>query len=176
LNEDARQQFTALLQRHRAIVFKVAGSYARDREDREELAQEIATQLWRAYPRYDARRPFTTWMYRVALNVGISHLRSARPQSHEPLDDAVHELADEGIDPGGQADLRELYRCIAQLAPLDRALLLLYLEDRNQREIAEVLGISETNVATKLHRLKQRLRDQVAPTAKPRSGDAHGTR
>ncbi|MCL7714328.1 sigma-70 family RNA polymerase sigma factor [Stenotrophomonas sp. CPCC 101365] len=68
-------RFTELLQRHRGILLKVAGSYARQREDREDLAQEIAAQLWRAWPGYDPARPFSTWMYRIALNVAISQLR-----------------------------------------------------------------------------------------------------
>ena len=158
-------EFHALLEAHRRIVFKVAGTYARHPEDRADLAQEIAAQLWRAFPGYDPARSFSTWMYRIALNVAISQVRShgLRHGLVEPLDDAHADVA--GDDGSGHEDAeagRVLQRLIAGLEPLDRALLLLYLDERPQREIAEVLGISETNVATKIGRLKQRLRQQMA--------------
>lgn len=166
-SDTSREQFQALLERHRGIVFKIANTYCRHAEDRRELAQEIATQLWKAFPSWDETRAFPTWMYRVALNVAISFARSAGERERhvlaleethaEPSHDgqAAHE-ADDGI--------RALYRFIARLDALNRALLLLYLEEKSQREIAEILGLSETNVATRIGRLKQRLRDDIAPT------------
>jgi len=164
-NHDHREAFGALLQRHRGIVFKVASSYARQAEDRDDLAQEIAAQLWHAYPKYDPARSFSTWMYRVALNVAISHLRerSAR-QQHDavPLDEDMLEVADSaGFDHERDQHVRLLQRFILRQAPLDRALLLLYLDDRPQREIAEILGIGESNVSTKIGRLKQRIRNEL---------------
>src|SRR5262245_8674713 len=159
----AQQRFEALLEAHRGIVFKVASIYCRDIEEQRDLAQEIRAQAWRAYPRYDDSRSFSTWMYRIALNVAISSGRRAeyRRRHVAPVDSQVLESI---ADPRYEADdrLRELYQVIDQLDDLNRALVLLYLEGRNYQEIADVLGISETNVATKLNRLKQRLRDQVA--------------
>ena len=160
----ARDAFAALLQRHRGIVFKVANSYCRDPDDRADLAQEIAAQLWRAWPGYDPARSVTTWMYRVALNVAIDHARGdGRRRRHAvPMDEAVHDLADaNATNHETEQHIRLLQRFVAQQAPLERALLLLYLDERPQREIAEVLGISETNVSTKLGRLKQRIRDEL---------------
>lgn len=161
---DQETQFRELLERHRGIVFKVANSYARGAQDREDLAQEIAAQLWRAFPKYDGARNFSTWMYRVALNVAISHLRerSRHADHHEPIDEAAHDVPAADADPESGARVRELYRCIARLNPLDRALLILYLDERSQRDIAQILGISETNVATKIGRLKQRLRNDMS--------------
>ena len=157
--------FAALLQRHRGIVYKVAGTYARGADDREDLAQEIAAALWRAWPRYDPARSFSTWMYRVALNVGISHLRGdGRRRRHMvPLDDALHDVAAAGDNHEHDQHLRLLQGFMATLDPLNRALLLLYLEDRSAREIGDVLGISPSNVGTRIGRLKQRIRDHVAP-------------
>jgi RNA polymerase sigma-70 factor (ECF subfamily) len=172
-----QDEFHALLEAHRRIVFKVAGTYARHPEDRADLAQDIAAQLWRAFPGYDPARPFSTWMYRIALNVAISQVRSQglRHALVEPLDDAHADVAGSEGDGQESADAaRVLERLIAGLAPLDRALLLLYLDERPQREIAEVLGITETNVATKIGRLKQRLRQQVAGSND--GSDTHGTR
>lgn len=160
----AGDEFGALLERHGAIVFKVANTYCRNPDDRNDLAQDIAMQLWRAWPGYDRTRSFTTWMYRIALNVGISHTRSDSQRRHYaiPLDEQAHDLADgNASDPEAEQHIRLLQQFIARQAPLDRALLLLYLDDRPQREIAEVLGISETNVSTKIGRLKQRIRDEL---------------
>ena len=162
-----RDRFAALLERHRGIVFKVAGTYCRDAADREDLAQEIAVQLWRAFPQYDDARSFSTWMYRIALNVAISfRRRDARRGNDESLDETSHEIADASTPESGTDDaLHVLERFMAELDPLNRALLLLYLDEKSQREIADILGISETNVSTKINRLKQRLRERSAGAA-----------
>lgn len=163
--DDRQQAFAALLQRHAGIVFKVANTYARLPDDRADLAQEIAAQLWRAWPKYDPTRSVSTWMYRVALNVAISHVREqSLRQRHDavPLDDDLHDMADaSATDHENENHLRLLQAFIARQPPLDRALLLLYLEERPQREIAEILGITESNVSTKIGRLKQRIRDEL---------------
>ena len=162
---DHHEAFSELLQRHRGIVFKVANTYARRAEDRDDLAQEIAAQLWHAYSSYDPARGFSTWMYRVALNVAISHVREQSVRgSHDavPLDESLHDIADAGaVNHEHEQHIRLLQGFIQRQAPLDRALLLLYLDDRPQREIAEILGIGESNVSTKIGRLKQRIRDEL---------------
>ena len=162
-DRDAPQDFAALLQRHRGILSKVAGTYAWQADDRDDLMQEIAAQLWRAWPGYDPARPFSTWMYRIALNVAISHVRSrTRGVQPESWHEDHHELADpRAHDHEGRQQVDQLYRFIQAQPPLDRALLLLYLEDHSYREMADVLGLSETNVATKIGRLKQRLRQEL---------------
>jgi RNA polymerase sigma-70 factor, ECF subfamily len=169
LMDPPQNRFQLLLEQHRGIVFKVAGTYCRDDDDRRDLAQEIAVQLWRAFPRYDPERRFSTWMYRIALNVAISYVRrtSTRHRHVVPLDPAHDVAVDDGARREADAQVRALYAVIDRLNPLDRALLLLYLEDRSQREIAEVLGLTETNVATKLGRLKQRLRRDLAQPEEP---------
>jgi RNA polymerase sigma factor (sigma-70 family) len=156
-------EFSELLHQHRKIVFKVANSYARP-ADRADLAQDIAAQLWRAFPKYDSSRPFSTWMYRIALNVAISHLRgtSLRAARSLPLDDRLRDtLEAPASDPEDADKVRALYAFIETLDAMHRALLLLYLDDHSYAEIAELLGITETNVATKLSRLKQRIRTEL---------------
>lgn len=161
---DDREAFVRLLDQHAGIVRRVAAGYARSLADRHDLMQEIRLQLWKAYPRYSPERPFSTWMYRIALNVAISFLRSStRPMRQTvPLDDL--EVADETAGPPHDPDERipVLQRIIAALDPLNRALLLLYLDDHSYRDISSILGITETNVATKLNRLKKRVRQDVA--------------
>lgn len=156
--------FEELFERHRKIVFKVANSYAWHPDDRAELAQEIAMQLWRAFPGYDPQRRFSTWMYRIALNVAISHVRSRSQHDRHtvPLDEALHDMADEsGNDAESDAQVRALQRVIARLDVLHRALLLLYLDEHSYRDIGDILGLSESNVATKINRLKRRIRNDL---------------
>ncbi|MDE2154888.1 MAG: sigma-70 family RNA polymerase sigma factor [Xanthomonadaceae bacterium] len=165
-----QQRFESLLREHRGVIFKVASIYARNLEDRRDLAQEISVQLWRSFGRYDEQQAkFSTWMYRIALNVAISQARRERrsaSERFEPLQ--THHLETVG---GGEAlaeadeRLTALYAFIGQLDPLNRALILLYLEGRGYAEIAEILGVSETNVATKLGRIRQKLRGQMIGAA-----------
>ena len=167
---DASETFTRLLEQHAGIIRKVAFGYARTFADREDLAQEITLQLWRAYPRYSPDRPFSTWMYRIALNVAISFLRRHAHPDRQTVPFEENDIADES--PGAaERDERVtiLLQVIAVLPPLDRGLLLLYLDDHSYREIAAILGLSETNVATKLHRLKQRVREEMLKLTKPNS-------
>jgi RNA polymerase sigma-70 factor (ECF subfamily) len=156
--------FSALIERHAGIVRKVATTYCRDADDRADLAQEILAQLWTAWPRYDSSRAFTTWMYRVALNVAISHVRGVYRSARHfvPLAEEHHALAGESVDHEARQELAVLETLIAGLDPLNRALLLLYLDDRSHREIAEILGIGESNVGTRIGRLKQRIRGHLA--------------
>lgn len=165
--DDLRETFADQLDRHRRMVFKVAHTYASGPADCEDLAQEIVVQLWKALPRYDPVRPFSTWLYRIALNVGISHLRRDGPRRRQtvPFDPEQHVPA--APDAPATEPSRVLTILIAELDPLSRALLLLYLDERSYREMAGILGISESNVSTKINRLKERLR---------RLGAVHGTR
>ena len=154
--------FPALLDAHRGIVLKVAAAFRHTPDDRADLAQDIALRLWQAWPGYDAARPFSTWMYRIALNVAISQQRRERPRTHAALDELQDEPAgDTDVDFAARQQLALVQRAMATLVPLDRALLLLHLEGCSHRETAEVLGTSEGNVATRLNRIKDHLRRSV---------------
>ena len=165
------EDFEARLEEHRGIVFKLASSYCRRREERDDLIQEICLQLWRAFPAYDRERRFSTWMYRVALNTAITFARTRHVrESHSvPLDESSEPAA---THPGDKSVERvgQLHRVMDGLGELERALLLLYLEERNYRDIAEILGITETNVGTKLNRLKLKIRREMAPHEEARDG------
>lgn len=158
-----RDTFMAHVEACPGIVHKVARAYCWSSDDRDDLVQEILAQAWRAYPSYDPARPFGTWLYRVALNVAISWVRAHVPRRRAtiPLDIDTHDAETPPFDPVAAERVRALTLALRQLEPLDRALMLLYLDDHSHREIAGVLGLSETNVATKLHRLKQRLRQRL---------------
>jgi len=161
-----QDRFLKLLDEHKKIVYKVAASYCRNPADRPDLEQEIVAQLWRSFGRYDEAYRFSTWMYRIALNVAISFYRAETRRSRDtvPAGDSLLEIAAEG---SGETDgnLQILREMIARLDELDRALVILYLDGNRYDTIAEILGISESNVGTKINRIKQRLRRDVARTA-----------
>lgn len=153
-------RFLALLRDHRAILYKVAFGYCRNREDRDDLVQEMAIQLWRSFGRYDGRVKFSTWAYRVAVNVAISHFRGENRRIRDTL--AFNELAYDlaGDDPLAEEagdNMRVLRRLIDGLDELNRALVLLYLEGHTSEEIADIVGILPGNVTTRMNRLKNKL-------------------
>jgi RNA polymerase sigma-70 factor (ECF subfamily) len=145
--------FQDLIDAHRKIIFKVC------------TAQEIILQLWRAYPGFDGRVKFSTWMYRIALNVAISFYRSQRRHTRHLVDDeaALLNVIDESGTPSDE--MRAVWQIIEGLDELNRALVLLFLDGNSHAEIAAVLGISESNAATKLGRIRQQIRRQVQRAA-----------
>jgi RNA polymerase sigma-70 factor (ECF subfamily) len=151
-----------LVEEHKKILYKICNSYCRERGAREDLAQEIVLNLWQSFPRYDRQYRFSTWMYRIALNVAISYYRSESTRGRHIISDEGPLL--EAADSAGSEpeEIQLLYRFIAGLDPLNKALILLYLDGNTYPEIASVLGISETNVATKINRVKNRMKREVA--------------
>ena len=153
-------RFLALFHEHRAILYKVAFGYCRNREDRVDLVQEMAIQLWRSFGRYDGRVKFSTWAYRVAMNVAISHFRGEgrRIRNTLPFDEFAYELAaDDRLAEEAGDNMRVLRGLIDGLDELNRALVLLYLEGHTSEEIAEIVGISPGNVTTRMNRVKNEL-------------------
>jgi RNA polymerase sigma factor (sigma-70 family) len=163
-----QERFQSLLEEHKKILYKVCHSYCKNAGDRDDLAQEIIVQLWRSFRSFDQRVRFSTWMYRIALNVAISFYRRESVRTRHVVPGSEHLL--EAIDETANRseEVRILYEWIERLEPLNKALVILYLDGNNYQEIAEVLGISETNVATKIGRLKETLRQEA--------GVNHGTR
>lgn len=160
-NERAAR-FEDWLRQHGGIVLKVARAYTLSLEEREDLAQEILLQIWRSLPGFQGQSRLSTWMYRVALNTALGWQRRERRRraTHQPWY-AFEELASDEPDEAERLQQRELverlYAAIHQLPRTDAALVLLYLDDLSYREMAEVLGISESNVGVKLTRARQAL-------------------
>jgi RNA polymerase sigma factor (sigma-70 family) len=165
-----KEQFTKLLTEHEAALRKVVLTYGVTHADREDLSQEILAQLWASFGTYDRSRPFSTWMYRVALNVAISHVRATtrRRRVITEVDTSPLDTPDPRQTPNSDEEPTTLLqRLIAALDELDRALLLLHLEQRSYQEIADVLGLSASNVGTRLNRIRNRLRELAATTKEP---------
>lgn len=141
--------------------------YANSWSDREDLFQEICLQLWKSYPSFREEARFSTWMYRVALNTAISTVRKdRRSPSFEQLQETVS-VPEDGTE--DKERVKQLYKAISRLNRIDKAIILLWLEERNYEEIASIMGISKNNVSVKLVRIKRKLEELVAETVKQES-------
>lgn len=157
-----KADFLQLIEQNKGIIYKVARSYGKNEEDREDLFQEIIIQLWRSFERYDDQYKLSTWMYRIALNVAISFYRKERRRiaSESPLTESMTDIAGEEPNSDLESNINLLQQFINELSELEKALMILYLESKSYKEIAEILGISETNVATKINRVKNQLKQK----------------
>ena len=157
-----KDKFLTIIQQNKKLIFKVCNLYCKDEEDRKDLVQEVIFQLWRSFPKYDAQYKLSTWMYRIALNVAISFYRKERPRKENTIqiDDILTDIADEHSQEELNEKVNLLYAFINRLDELNKALMLLYLDDNSYKEMADILGITETNVATKISRIKQNLKQQ----------------
>jgi RNA polymerase sigma factor (sigma-70 family) len=165
MNSAAKSQlFITVLERHKGILYKVAKAYCQDEDDRKDLVQEMTVQLWRSFETYNDEYKYSTWMYRIALNVAISFYRKESRRKH--LSNPLTENVLEASEISGANDVDEnvgfLLQFIAELKEMDKALMLLYLEEKSHREMADIIGISESNVATKIGRIKATLKQKFS--------------
>jgi RNA polymerase sigma factor (sigma-70 family) len=157
--------FLQLIGDNKGIIIKICNSYCRNKSDRDDLAQEIIYQLWRSGHSFDAGQRFSTWMYRVALNVAITFYRKGVKESMVGSLSGEEEHIAEYPRDEREEDISKLQRLIYELKELERALMILYLESKTYREIADILGITETNVATKINRIKEKLKQRFLTTS-----------
>lgn len=163
LNEKS-DLFLSVIQTNKGIVYKIANSYCKNAENRKDLVQEIIEQLWKSFDKYSDQYKYSTWIYRIALNVAISFYRKekSRKQVSNPLSEGILNFVDINITGETEENIDILQQFISELKEIDKALMLLYLEEKNYREIAEIIGISETNVATKIGRIKTVLKQKFS--------------
>jgi RNA polymerase sigma-70 factor, ECF subfamily len=137
----------------------VCNLYCSSAQDRQDLFQEIVIQLWRSYPRFRGEAKFSTWLYRIALNTAISDLRRQRRRPR-PVDtgNIPAELQDIQYEKEKEQQLEQLYSAIARLTEVEKALVMLYLEDKPYEEMEEILGINQNNLRVKMNRIKEKLR------------------
>ena len=138
--------------------------YRQQGTERMDLFQEIVLQLWKGYPSFKGESKITTWMYRVALNTAISHLRKAgrRPRT-EALADRAYQVADSPVDEESKEKLAFLQIAIDQLSEIEKGIVMLYLESHSYDEIAQIMGLTKTHVGVKLNRIKKKLRKKMIP-------------
>ncbi len=162
--QQGKEEFLTLIQNNRGVIYKICSSYCPEKNEREDLAQEIIYQLWKSWGSFNESHRFSTWMYRVALNTAISFYRKQKNTiAAVPLTETLAdtEYYSSSKDEAEQK-IKLVQQFINQLKELDRALMILYLEAKSYGEIAEILGISQTNVATKINRIKDRMKQNFS--------------
>ena len=154
-----KEDFLEQVYPHQALIHKICRMYRDNKEDREDLFQEIIYQLWKAYPQFQGRSKLSTWMYRIGLNTAIATFRKPTIQ-HFPLEDDG-EVVEKTESISENESNEELHYAILQLNEADRAFITLYFEDISYQEMGEILGISENNVAVRLARIKEKIRKSL---------------
>ena len=151
------KEFIELVNNNRALVFKVCNLYCHDPESRKDLFQEVVLQLWKSYPGFRKDSASSTWIYRVALNTAISNFRK---ESKKPGKISLT-LSDFEIPDMPASDQREnsstLHMAISKLSEIEKAIILLYLDEKTYDEISEIIGITNSNVGARLNRIKTKL-------------------
>lgn len=160
-----KEQFIGILNEHKRLLYKIIYSYCRNSDDRKDLEQEIIIQLWKSLKNYNQEFKLSTWIYKIALNVAISYYRRdiRRKEINEPYDEAIFQIA-EGEDCTEENTVKPelLYKFINKLDELNKAIIILYLEDKSYKEISEIIGLTETNVGTKINRIKKTLKESIS--------------
>ena len=162
--EQNNNVFMSVVENHKGIIYKIANSYCADYEDRKDLIQEILIQLWKSFDKYNSQFKYSTWIYRIALNVAISCYRkeNSRKTISESFEQGFLYLSETTISDEKEKNLNALHQFISELKELDKALMLLFLDEKSHKEMAEILGISETNVATKISRIKIKIKERFS--------------
>ena len=159
---DKKDNFITAINENQGLIFKAASIYTNNNEDKNDLSQEIIYQLWKSFDTFQQKSSLSTWIYRVALNVAIYHLKtSKRKIKIEPLDKQFLNFH----EPNNNNEIEEKWQLFKQhidtLNLLDKGIVLLYLENKSHEEIGQIIGISTSNVGTKLSRIKEKLKQQI---------------
>jgi RNA polymerase sigma-70 factor (ECF subfamily) len=156
---NTEKDFVKLINEYQGLIHKVSFIYERNDENRKDLFQEIVLQLWRAFPSFKGQAKITTWIYRIALNTAISSLRktSRTPESTD-LDNQKFQIADDNESASRREQFQMLENAINQLSEIEKAMIMLYLDEIPYEEIAETLGITQNNVRVKMNRIREKLK------------------
>ena len=164
MDKELEHSFVELLEEHQNIVHKVCRLYTNNQESHNDLFQEITIQLWKAFPKFRGDSKFSTWMYRVSLNTAITlYRKSKRTIDTQNFDGVQYKISSETYDETEEQQLKLLYNAVHQLNDIEKALIFLYLEDKNYYEISETLGITEVNARVKMNRVKTKLKTILNP-------------
>ena len=154
---DLEKEFIGLIKENERIILKVCNLYCRESKDREDLYQDILVQLWKSFPNFSRKSKITTWMYRIALNTAVSRFRKEKKRpAQEQISDR---LITDSLDEGENESL--LYAAIDSLNKVEKAIIMLYLDEMKYKEIGEIMGLSESNVGFKINQIKRKLREKL---------------
>lgn len=151
------QEFLDILERNRKLIYKVCFMFGTDTEHIKDLYQEVVANLWQGINSFSERSNISTWIYRVALNTCVTYFRKSYRHSNTVPIESILDLTDDADSTTHATNLRELYELISTLGNMDKAIIMLWLDEHSYDEISEITGISKNNVASRLHRIRQRL-------------------
>jgi RNA polymerase sigma-70 factor (ECF subfamily) len=170
------KDFIALLKQHQNIIHKVCNLYMDLQADREDLFQEITLQAWKAYAGFRGDAKFSTWLYRVALNTAITFFRKGKKQPSLFSAEFIPEQGTSDCPDPFEEQVKAMYDAISELSKIDKALVMLYLEDYSYMDIGEMMGMTPNNVAVKMNRIKTRLKEQTQKYLVTPKNSVHGVR
>ncbi len=164
MNKKLEHKFIVEFEQNQNIIHKVCRIYTSNQDAHNDLFQEIAIQLWKAYPKFRGESKLSTWMYRIGLNTAITlYRKSKRSIVTQDFDSVLYRIESTSYDDTEEEQLKLMYKALHQLNDIDKALIFLYLEDVNYKEIAETMGISEVNARVRMNRIKTRLKTILNP-------------
>jgi len=164
VTKEVEHNFVKLLEENQNIVHKVCRIYTNNYNAHNDLFQEITIQLWKAFPKFRGDAKFSTWMYRVGLNTAITLYRKSKKRIRtQEIDTIQFRLSAQEYDDTEEEQLKLMYQAIHQLNDIEKALVFLYLEDKNYKEISDTMGISEVNARVKMNRVKTKLKKILNP-------------
>ena len=155
------QEFVRIIKEHEGVIFKITSLYTDNRDDQKDLYQDVVYQLWKSFDSFRAESKISTWMYRIALNTALTRLKKSKRMGNSVSMDTVVLKHTENYNPEFEEKLKLLYAHIKQLNVLEKGLMLLLLEGKKYEEISEITGLSPSNVATRISRIKQKLKTQI---------------
>lgn len=155
------ESFTRIIKENEGVIFKITTIYTQNGQDQKDLYQEIVYQLWKSFDSFRNESKISTWMYRIALNTAIGQLKKSKKHSNTTGIDQVVLKQTENYDTEFENRLKMVYEHIHQLNILEKGLIFLLLEGKKYEEIAEITGLSETNVGTRISRIKQKLKSRI---------------
>lgn len=158
---DKKEKFTTAIKANQGTIYKIASIYTDTIDDRKDLLQEIIYNLWKSFDSFNQKSSFNTWMYRVAMNVAIYNLKTAKRKiTTVPIADQYLDVSEDENN-HFEEKVTLLKQHLDNLNLLDKGIVMLYLENKSYQEIAEITGLSESNVGTKMARIKEKLKKQI---------------
>jgi RNA polymerase sigma-70 factor (ECF subfamily) len=164
MNAALEESFVKQLKANQNIIHKICRLYTSDEDAHKDLFQEITIQLWKAFPKFRGDSKFSTWAYRVALNTAITlYRKSVKTIKTSEFDNTRHFIKQEDYNYEEEEQIKLLYKAVQQLSDIEKALVFMYLEDKDYHEISETLGITEVNARVKMNRIKGKLKKILNP-------------
>lgn len=164
MNADLEKSFVTQLQENQNLIHKICRLYTDSEDAHKDLFQEITIQLWKAFPQFRGDSKFTTWAYRVGLNTAITlYRKKTKSITTIEFDSKFHKIDQDEYNYEEEEHIKLLYQAVQQLNDIEKALVFMYLEDKDYSEIAETLGISEVNARVKMNRIKGKLKNILNP-------------